>query len=436
MTVLVVGMSHRSAPAAVLERAALGPDELPKVLAELAAIDCIGEVLVLATCNRLEVYAEVSRFHGAVAEIGAILARTAGVTVADIAEHGYVHFAEAASEHMLRVAAGLDSMVVGEAQILGQLRTAYQVADAEGAIGRQLHALLQTALHAGKLVHTETGIDRAGASVASVGLDQVEQVVGSLAGRSAVLIGAGSMGALVASRLRDRGVGRLVVANRSAPAARRLAAAAAGQALALDQPAELRSAIAAADLLVSVTGSAAVVVGAGLVTDRSARPLAVLDLAMPRDVAAEVAALPGVHYIDLEALRDAGSLVSDADIAHAEVILAAELQTFLDEQQQLAVAPTVTALRARAESVIEAELRRLDARLPELSVAARAEVAQTVRRAVEKLLHAPTVRVKELAAGPDGDGYAAALSILFDLDPASIESVAAVRAPVEGGDQR
>jgi hypothetical protein len=167
MTVLVVGLSHRSAPAELLERAALGTDDVPKVLAELLAVDSIGEALLLATCNRLEVYADVSRFHGAVAEIGAILARTAGVSTAEIAEHGYVHFAEAASEHMLCVSAGLDSMVVGEAQILGQVRAAYQIADAEGSVGRELHTLVQSALRAGKRVHHETGIDRSGASLAS-----------------------------------------------------------------------------------------------------------------------------------------------------------------------------------------------------------------------------------------------------------------------------
>jgi glutamyl-tRNA reductase len=197
----------------------------------------------------------------------------------------------------------------------------------------------------------------------------------------------------------------------------------------------VRAAVAAADLLVSVTGSAGTVVDADLIGARI-RPLVALDLAMPRDVTPEAAALPGVTYLDIGSLRGAGPIVSDAEVAEAEAIIAAELRAFLDEQQQLAVAPTVTALRARAESVIETELRRLDGRLPDLSVAARAEVAQAVRRAVEKLLHAPTVRVKELANGPDGDGYAAALRILFDLDPASIESVAAVRTPPEGGEPR
>lgn len=425
MTVLVVGMSHRSAPAVVLQRAALGTEDVPKVLAELIGTECIGEALVLSTCNRFEVYAGVSRFHGAVAEIGAILARTAGVPVGDIAEHGYVHFAEAASEHMMRVAAGLDSMVVGEAQILGQLRAAYLLADGVSSVGRELHALVQAALHAGKRAHSETGIDRSGACLASVGLDRVEALTGPLSGRDVVVVGAGSMGTLVAKRATERGA-ELTVVNRGIAAARRVAESVQSSWLVLDDSASVAAAIAAADVVVSVTGSAGAVLGVELIGDRASHPLALLDLAVPSDVTAAAAALPGVSYVDIEALRDAGPIVSDQDVANAAAIIAEELQAFLDQQQALAVAPTVTALRARADSVIDSELRRLDTRLPDLSVAARAEVAQAVRRAVEKLLHAPTVRVKELAAGPDGDGYAAALRILFDLDPASIESVATV----------
>ncbi|MGI8881250.1 MAG: glutamyl-tRNA reductase [Jatrophihabitans sp.] len=431
MTVLVVGVSHRSAPTAVLERASIPQPELPKVIAELLGADCIGEAMVLATCNRLEVYAAVSRFHGAVSEIGAILARTASVPVGDLAEHAYVHFAEAANEHLLRVTAGLDSLVVGESQILGQVRAAYALADHEGSVGSELRPLVQTALRTGKRVHSETGIDRAGASVASLGLDRAEGVLGSLAGRTVVVIGAGSMGALAASRAAKRGAADIVVVNRSLDRARRVASSVGGRAAALDDVATMRAEIDAADLVISVTGAAGYVLDTDALAARPDRALVVLDLAMPRDVDPRVGELPGVSYLDLDALRGTGQLVSDEAVAHAERILSEALQRFLDEQQQLAVAPTVTALRARADSVIEAELLRLDGRLPDLDVAARAEVAQAVRRAVEKVLHAPTVRVKELSVGPDGDGYAAALRALFDLDPASVESVAAVRTAPE-----
>jgi glutamyl-tRNA reductase len=190
---------------------------------------------------------------------------------------------------------------------------------------------------------------------------------------------------------------------------------------------ELPDAIAAADLLVSSTGATGLVVELDAVGARRGRPLVVLDLALPRDVDPAVAELDDVSYLDLDALREDGGTISDAEVGAATAIIAEELAGYLAQQQQLAVAPTVTALRARASQVVDVELARLDARLPGLEPAARREVADAVRRAVEKLLHAPTVRVKELAATPGGDQYATALRELFDLDPATAESVAAVK---------
>ena len=423
MSVLVVGLSHRTAPVAVLERAAVPADDLRKTLDELHRAETISEVLLLSTCNRIEVYADAARFHPAVAEITAVLARHAGVDVADLSAHLYVHFAEAAAEHMFSVACGLDSMVVGESQILGQLRAAYGLGTQAGSVGSVLHDLAQTALRVGKRVHSETGIDRAGASVVSVALDAAQATLGELSGRRAVVVGAGSMGALAGATLRRRGVTDIVVANRSAERARRLADAVDGRAVGLiDLPAE----IAAADLLVSSTGATGLVVEAAAIAPRQ-RPLVVLDLALPRDVDPRVGELDQVSYVDLDDLRARGAMVSDDDVEAATAIVAAELRDYLAEQQQLAVAPTVTALRARANQVIDTELDRLNARLPGIDDQARREVADAVRRAVEKVLHAPTVRVKELAATPGGDQYAAALRALFDLDPARAESVTAVK---------
>lgn len=424
MSVLVVGLSHRTAPVSVLERAAVPADELPKALDELHRAETISEVLLLSTCNRIEVYADVARFHPAVAEISGVLARRAGLPVAELAEHLYVHFAEAAAEHLFTVVSGLDSMVVGESQILGQARTAYALGTDAGSVGTVLHDLAQTALRVGKRVHAETGIDRAGASVVSVALEHAAEALGTLDGKRVVIVGAGSMGALTATSLRRRTRGlELVVANRSSDRARRLAASVDAHAIGLDQ---LPSAINGADLLICSTGATGLVVDAETVGEPAA-PLLILDLAMPRDVAPSVAELPGVTYLDLDALRDAGAMVSDEEVHAAEAVVSAELAGYLSEQQQLAVAPTVTALRARANQVIEAELARLSARLPEADDQTRREVADAVRRAVEKVLHAPTVRVKELAATPGGDQYATALRELFDLDPAAPESVTAVK---------
>jgi glutamyl-tRNA reductase len=425
MSVLVVGLSHRTAPVGLLERASVPTEELSKTLDELHRAETISEVLLLSTCNRVEVYADVARFHPAVAEISAVLARQAGLPVGDLAEHLYVHFAEAAAEHMFSVASGLDSMVVGESQILGQLRAAYALGTEAGSIGSVLHDLAQSALRIGKRVHTETDIDQAGASIVSVALDRAVSALGSLDGLRTVIVGAGSMGALAGATLRRRASDvDIVVANRSAERAERLAASLHARAVGLG---ELAAVIADADLLISSTGATGLVVEAATLGDRSQHPLIVLDLALPRDVDPAVGALPGVTHVDLDALRSSGAVVSDESVRAASAIIVDELGGYLAEQQQLAVAPTVTALRARANQVIDTELARLYARLPQADDSTRREVADAVRRAVEKVLHAPTVRVKELASMPGGDQYANALRELFDLDPATVESVAAVK---------
>ncbi len=424
MTLLVVGLSHRTAPVSILESATVAAVDVPKLLEEIVAGESISEVLLLSTCNRIEVYADAARFHPALADVTAVLSRHSGLALTDLGDYLYVHFAEAAVEHIMSVASGLDSMVIGESQILGQVRAAYVASTDAGTVGTVLHELAQTALRVAKRVHTETGIDRVGASVVSVALAHGEAALGGLTGRSALIVGAGSMAALAGATLRRAGVTEIVVSNRSAGNGARLAESLGGRFADLDS---LTEEIAAADLVISATGATQTVIGIDHVGDRGDRPLALLDLALPRDVDAEVASLPGVHYVDLETLRvgAAGAvLTSEADVAAAEAIVASELLAYLAEQQRLAVAPTVTALRARANQVIDAELARLDARLPGLDAPLRAELANAVRRAVEKVLHAPTVRVKELATTPEGSSYAKALRELFDLDPAAVESVA------------
>jgi glutamyl-tRNA reductase len=428
MSILVVGLSYKSAPVSVLESASVSGDDVPKLLDELRTAPAISEVLLLSTCNRIEVYADVARFHPALAEISSVLARHAGLTVPDLGEHLYVHFAEAAVGHLFSVAAGLDSMVVGESQILGQLRSAYATAVQASTVGSVLHDLAQTSLRVGKRAHTETGIDRAGASVMSVAIGDAVAVLGPLDSRRVVIVGAGSMGALAASTLRRRGILDLAVANRSAERARRLADSFGGRAVAMD---DLPAEIANADLLVSATGAIGLVLPASSIRPRDGRPLVIVDIALPRDVDPAVAARPEVTYLDLDSVRRDGAIVSETEVQAAATIVDAELGGYLAIQQQLAVAPTVTALRSKADQVIDAELVRLDGRMPSLDPTTRAEVAGAVRRAVEKVLHAPTVRVKELATTPDGDKYAAALRELFDLDPAAPESVAAVRPSPE-----
>ncbi|MHA3701507.1 glutamyl-tRNA reductase [Jatrophihabitans sp. YIM 134969] len=426
MSVLVIGLSHLTAPLDVLESVTLSGDDVAKTLDELTGAPCIDEALVLATCNRVEVYADVTMFHPAVAEISSVLARRAGTSVAELGRHLYVHYAAPAVQHIFRVSAGLDSMVVGESQILGQVRDAYAAAVANGAVGTVLHDLAQRSLHVGKRVHSETAIDHAGASVVSVALDRA----GSLQQSSVAVVGAGAMGALAATTAMRRGAGSITVANRGAARAERLAAAVGGLPAGLE---DLAAVVADADVLVSSTGAVGTVIDADLVGDRSARPLLVLDLAVPRDIDPAVGALPGVTLLDLASLRVIdGAVVDDSDVAAADAIVTGELDHYLAAQRQHAVTPTVTALRQRAGEVVAAEVARLEGRLPGMDDRTRTEVESAVRRAVEKLLHVPTVRVKELAAAPDGADYTAALRALFDLDPASAESVAAVRDDTTG----
>jgi glutamyl-tRNA reductase len=422
MSLLAVGVSHQTAPVALLEQFAMGPDERVKALHELIGSDHVSEALVLATCNRIEVFAEVERFHGGVTDVSRVLARQAGATVEELSPYVTVHYEDQAVAHLFTVAAGLDSMVVGETQVLGQLRAAYALARDEGTVGRALHPVAQRALRVGKRVHTETGIDRAGASLVSVALDHAEDSIGSLRDRDVLVVGAGSMGALAATTLARRGAS-VVVSSRTEAHAARLAGTVGGRAADLgDLPAEL----AAADILVTCTGATGLVVSTEVVATamagRAGRPLVVVDLALPRDVDPGVAALPGVHVVDLALLQGeraasrptAGPVAAD-DIAAARALVETETALLRAERQAAEVAPTVSALRSQAAEVVDAELLRLSTRLPDLDARDRAEIARTVRRVVDKLLHEPTVRVKELAATAGDTDYAGALRALFGL---------------------
>ncbi|GHE11054.1 glutamyl-tRNA reductase [Klenkia taihuensis] len=429
MSLLAVGISHQTAPVTLLEQVAMSGDDTVKTLHELLECEHVSEALVLATCNRVEIFAEVDRFHGGVTDVSRVLARHAGTGVEDLSPYVTVHYEDQAARHLCTVAAGLDSMVVGETQVLGQLRSAYALAQAEGTIGRELHPVTQRALRVGKRVHAETGIDKAGASLVSVALDRVTDRIGDLAGRPVLVVGAGSMGALAATTLARRGA-QVTVTSRTPATATRLAESVGGRAAELEH---LTAELAAADVLVTCTGATGTVIGTDVVTAATAgrtAPLVVVDLALPRDVDAAVATLPGVHVVDLATLQGersahpgrpvAGSVAAD-DVAAAHALVELETSLLRAERQAAAVAPTVSALRSQAAEVVDAELLRLSTRLPDLDARARAEIARTVRRVVDKLLHEPTVRVKELAAGPGGTDYADALRALFGLgaDPAS-----------------
>jgi len=439
VSVLLVGVSHRSAPVSVLERVAVADSERPKLLEELLRSPRISEAMLVSTCNRVEIYAVVDAFHGALTDVGEVLARHADTEVNELTKHLYVRYSESAIEHLFTVASGLDSMVVGEQQIIGQIRAAYAAADAQQAAGRTVHELAQQALRVGKRVHTETGIDSAGASVVSVALQRAATALGSadLTGRSAVVLGAGAMGGLSVALLQRAGVTDLVVVNRTPERAVHLAstAVASGMTARGIGADELPAVLAATDVLVTCTGAVGAVVTlaqahlALAARPAGSGPLVICDLGMPRDVEPAVAELPGVVLVGLESLQRAPeAAAATRDTEAARSIVAAELATYLASQRSAEVTPTVTALRKRAAEVVEAELLRLETRLPLMARTDRDEVARTVRRVVDKLLHAPTVRVKQLASSPGGDTYAEALRELFELGPGAVEAVAAPSA--------
>ncbi|MYV47350.1 glutamyl-tRNA reductase [Streptomyces sp. SID2888] len=565
MSLLVVGLSHRSAPVSVLERAALTADAQAKLLQDTVAAEPATEAAVLATCNRIELYADVDKFHAGVAELSTLLAQHSGVGLDELTPHLYVHYEDRAVHHLFSVACGLDSMVVGEGQILGQIKDSLAVSQELHTAGRLLNDLFQQSLRVGKRAHSETDIDRAGQSLVTFGLEQLASgtpVETWAAGRRALVMGAGSMSSLAAATLARAGVAEVVIANRTLARAERLAqilteqdgTGVSARAVPMDSvPAELTR----ADLVVSCTGATGLVLtaeaieealegrvpapgtpraagtvrtadartaavptadpagGTGLDTEdgcpldlsavqgtagfsvageaavagmaaadleqhaawvdkgaeergvrvsgaavadpeaeaevisalaataasvgripehrrpepvpeapRPAPVLALLDLAMPRDVDAAAHRLPGVRLVDIETLAGASAdAPMAADVDQVRGIVSDEVAAFGAALRAAHITPTVVALRSMAADVVAGEIARLEGRLPGLDTKHRAEITQTVRRVVDKLLHSPTVRVKQLAAEPGGAGYADALRTLFDLDPGTVASV-------------
>ncbi|HYO32184.1 MAG TPA: glutamyl-tRNA reductase [Nocardioidaceae bacterium] len=426
MSILIVGTSYRRAPVELLEQLALDVDAAAKLRAAALDTAYVSEVVVLATCNRIEIYAEVDRFHGSVEDLTALLAEHANAAVGDVVETLYVHYDEAAVAHLFEVATGLDSMVVGESQILGQVRSALRHGQDDASVGPSLNVLFQQGLRVGKRAHSETDIDRAGQSLVSVALAEASEVLGPLDTCHACIVGAGSVAALTAASLERAGVRDIGIASRTLASASRLAASVGGRAVALST---LVDEIASADLIVSCTGATGPVISAETVTSaltsRAAdRPLVIVDLALPHDVAPTVAEFPGVTLIPLQTLADSvhnGSAFED--VAAVKAIVAEEVAAFIAARDAARVAPTVVALRTMATGVVASELARLWGRLGPLTPAEREEIVHTVTRVADKLLHEPTVRVKQLAGRAPESSYADALAELFALDPAAVDAL-------------
>lgn len=419
MSILAVSVSHRSTTVARLAQLAMDGPTAAKLASTLVTSEHIDEAVVLSTCNRTELYVSVSRFHGGLDDAVQALADLAGESVVELRTMCGVFFDEGAVAHAFSVAAGLDSVVVGESQILGQVRGALALAQAEGTVGTVLNALFQQAIRVGKRVQTETGISAAGRSLVTAAYELLSAAQGGLDGRRVLVLGAGAMAGLAARTAAVAGA-RVTCVNRTLARAERLAEAVGGTAAPLDLLPEV---LARTDVLVTCTGARTLHIG---VDELDGTPVtAVVDLALPADVSAEVTSL-GILLVNLDLLVATRTEGRSPEVEDARALVRSEVHDFLGVRRAASVAPTVVALRTMAQQVVAGEMKRLDARLPSLDDNERDEVQRTLRRIADKLLHMPTVRVKELSADPDALDYAAALRELFALDP---QAVAAVMSP-------
>ncbi len=426
MSVVVIGLNYRTVPLDMLERMAVTAPELPKALADLRSRDNLSEAVVLSTCMRTEVYVVAERFHAAVGEVRDFLAEVSFAPPEDFADRLYAFYGEAAAAQLFRVASGIDSAVVGESEILGQVRAAWERAAAEGAAGPVLGGLFRHAVEVGKRARSETGIARGTTSISQAAVQMAAERLGGLRGRRILVLGSGQMGKGMTVALAGRvasggasGGGELLVASRSWPAAESLAARTGGRAVPL---AEVGEVLRTVDVAFTSTGAPSALLHAEdlvpVMEDRRGRPLLVVDMAVPRDVEPGVGQVPGVTLLDMDDLRsfaEAGIAGRQREVAHVDAVVEAEVRRYTSASTARELAPLVVALRDRAEAVRASELDRYRARLDSLDPSQREAVEALTRSILAKVLHEPTVRLKEAAGSPRGDRLAEAISALFDL---------------------
>ena len=419
MSVVVVGVNHRTVPLSLLERVTIDDARLPKALADVVSRDHVSEAVVLSTCNRTEVYVVAEKFHPAYGDLRSFFSELALAAPEELADHLYVHDADAAARHLFRVASGLDSAVVGEAEILGQVRDAWESAQAEGTAGSQLNLLFRHALEVGKRARTETGIGRHVASVSTAAVAMAAERLGRLEGRSILVLGAGEMAEGMVRALVTSGVSDVRIANRTWENADELAGRVGGRAIRL---AELDAALHEVDLLLTGTGASSMIIEhsdvSRVMRARPEHPLLVVDVAVPRDVDPSAADIPGVTLLDMDDLRafaEAGMSERRREIASVEAMCVEELDRWLAVSSAREVAPLIARLHETAEDVRLAEVDRLRARLGDLDERQLDALDALTKGIVAKLLHQPTVRLKDAAGTPRGDRLAEALRDLFEL---------------------
>ena len=421
MAVLALGISFRRAPIDLLERLAFTDGDLAKAYRHASELDGIDEAVVLSTCNRVEIYGSVASYHVGFLALKRLLIETRGVAEEQLADGLYAHWERDAIEHLFSVAGGLDSMVLGETQIQSQVREALRLADGEEAAGTQLKGLFHAATRTGRRIRQETSLGAAPDAFVGRGATLAEEVLGGLAGRSVVVIGAGTMASLAVKHLRQRGVGSMHILNRSVPHARALAERTDADHGDLDA---LPTVLRVADLVVSATGATGPVVFADMVQaarPASAAPLVLLDMAVPRDIEPDAGSLPGVTLIDVDALRDRGSAAEEDAIARAREIVSEEVHRLVVRRRGDELAPLIRALRRRGDAVLQGELERQAGRLHDLTPDERAAVEALARGIVAKLLHDPIVALKERSEPGSERTHAKLLAELLGLDPSLLD---------------
>lgn len=418
MTVIAIGLNHRSAPIGVLELMSLPADVVPKALSEIASSPVVNEVVLLSTCNRTEVYVHAERFHDAYRDVREALSLIVGVDSSAFVDHLYVHFDGEAIDHLFSVSAGLDSAVLGEHEILGQIRSAWERARIEGTAGPLLNPLFEHAVTAGKRVRTETAIGRRTASISHAAVSLVTERLGDLAGRRVLLIGAGEVGAGVAGALAKTGSAMVSVTNRTAERAAEVAAPIKAHVVPFD---DLPSAVASADVVVSATGAPGQVLDAATVRaalDANPRRLLILDLAVPRDVDPGVMMFDDVDLMvlsDLQAFANRGLEERQKEVSAARAVMEDQMALFQRSAGAAEVDPLLGSLHRWADSVRSDEMARFDKRLDGLDDDQAAAVEALTRGLVKKLLHPPSATLKNAGGSRRGDRLVESVRELFDL---------------------
>ncbi len=420
MSVVVIGANHRTAPLDLLEKMALDGERLEKYLTALSYRDHITEAVIVSTCNRTEIYVVAERFHDAYRDVRDLVSDLTYLPPDEFTDHLDVSWDADAVRHLFSVASGLDSVVIGEHEILGQVRTAWDAARELGTAGPQLNLLFRSALECGKRARTETAISRSVTSVSQAAVVMATERLGTIAGASVVVLGAGAMGRGMVNLVSDLSPASITVVNRSPERAAELASAVHGRSAVLD---DLVSELAPADVLFSATGAPAALVSRAdmelVMAARNGRPLLIVDIAVPRDIEPSIESIDGVELLDMVALQslcDRGVAERRRELPAVELIIDHEIERWADRASSRQVAPLLAEMFGSADQVRLGELDRFAPKLATMDPAQREIVEALTKSIVAKLIHPPTVQLKDAAGTARGDRLAAAMRDLFRLD--------------------